>query len=109
MDGEFEREQTMSKRTYNPCDDCQYSYSKNNQENEICKICEFTYFKDRKQSEWISVEERLPEESAWYLVNIINHFGLDVVTFTHYTKGFGWGVTDVTHWMPLPEAPKGGE
>ena len=41
----------MSKRTYNPCDDCQYSYSKNNQENEICKICELTYFKDRKQKE----------------------------------------------------------
>lgn len=59
----------------------------------------------RKQ-EWISVDEALPAESAWYLVNIINHFGLDVVTFTHYTKGYGWGVPDVTHWMPLPEAPK---
>ena len=43
-------------RTYNPCDDCQYSYSKNGQESGMCKICEFTYFKDRKQSEgeWIT-------------------------------------------------------
>lgn len=58
------------------------------------------------KSEWISIDERLPEESAWYLVNIINHFGLDMVTFTHYTKGLGWGIPDVTHWMPLPEPPK---
>lgn len=55
--------------------------------------------------EWISVDERLPEESACYLVNIVNHFGLDFVTFTHYTKCYGWGIPDVTHWMPLPEPP----
>ena len=59
-----------------------------------------------KQSEWISVDERLPDKGTWCLVNIINHFGLDFVTFTHYTKGYGWAIPDVTHWMPLPEAPK---
>ena len=42
---------SKERQTYNPCDDCQYSYSKNNQESRMCKICEFTYFKDRKQSE----------------------------------------------------------
>ena len=26
---------SKEKQTYNPCDDCQYSYSKNNQEREI--------------------------------------------------------------------------
>lgn len=39
------------KQTYNPCDDCQYSYSKNNQESGMCKTCEFPYFRDRQQSE----------------------------------------------------------
>lgn len=29
------------KQTYNPCDECEYSYSKNNQETNVCKICEF--------------------------------------------------------------------
>ena len=33
-------------KTYNPCDDCQYSFSKTGQENNECKICEFTYFRD---------------------------------------------------------------
>ena len=42
---------SREKQTYNPCDDCLYSYSKNNQEHGMCKICEFTYFKDRKQGE----------------------------------------------------------
>lgn len=32
---------SKGKQTYNPCDDCQYSYSKNNQESGMCKICEF--------------------------------------------------------------------
>ena len=51
---------SKEKQTYNPCDDCQYSYTKNNQESRMCKICELEYFKDRlldyrKQSEgeWI--------------------------------------------------------
>lgn len=29
------------KKTYNPCDECNYSYSKNNEESNMCKICEF--------------------------------------------------------------------
>ncbi len=58
---------SKEKQTYNPCDDCKYSYSRNGQESRMCKICELEYFKDRildyrKQSKWISVDERLPED-----------------------------------------------
>lgn len=35
------------KKTYNPCDDCQYSFSKNGQESNMCKICEFKELIDR--------------------------------------------------------------
>lgn len=60
-----------------------------------------------RQSEWISVEERLPEESGWYLANIITPFDLEFSSISHYSKGYGWDNPDtVTHWMPLPEAPK---
>lgn len=34
------------KQTYNPCDDCRHSYSKNNQEMNECKICEFKRYID---------------------------------------------------------------
>lgn len=45
-------------RTYNPCDDCQYSYSKTGQESNTCKICEFMYFRDLspKQGRWIDTD-----------------------------------------------------
>jgi hypothetical protein len=42
---------SKNKQTYNPCDDCWYSYTKNGQESGMCEICEFTYFKDHRQSE----------------------------------------------------------
>lgn len=41
-------------KTYNPCDDCQHSFSKNNQESYVCKICEFKQALDlinRQQAE----------------------------------------------------------
>lgn len=29
------------KKIFNPCDECEYSYSKQNQDSGMCKICEF--------------------------------------------------------------------
>lgn len=34
-------------KTYNPCDDCPYSFSKNNEESNMCKYCEFKQLLDR--------------------------------------------------------------
>jgi hypothetical protein len=62
-----------------------------------------------KSNEWISVEERLPERPGKYLVatydgrvgigNLIDYYCDGELSFDNYK---------VTHWMPLPEAPKGG-
>jgi hypothetical protein len=60
----------------------------------------------RKQSGWISVEERLPEKAGRYLVyGVIG--GQPLVCGAHYDKYNGFGDDDFTHWMPLPEPPKG--
>ena len=80
--------------------------------------------------EWISVKDRLPEKDGAYLV-IINYFGnhqsINVRSFAkagetvneydlageknvwyRYDSEYGYVSTDsVTHWMPLPEMPKG--
>lgn len=71
----------------------------------------------RKQSEWISVDEALPEN----IVNCIVHFthsyscedgyyamGMSLYNGDKFVIGKEY---KVTHWMPLPEAPqmKGGE
>lgn len=79
----------------------------------------------RKQSEWFSVEERLPEndyEKHWkerqrFLVYTEPN-GLMYVAKYGY-KEYGWwsdgggyvldekNYRKVTHWMPLPQPPKG--
>lgn len=51
-------------KTYNPCDDCPHSFSKNNQESNVCKICEFKYFLDeinRQNAEIERLQERCIE------------------------------------------------
>lgn len=65
--------------------------------------------------EWISVEDRFPDEEDKYYLILINNW---IVRVGMYFNG-AWNVctgvyvTDilrpcysVTHWMPLPEPPK---
>ena len=52
--------------------------------------------------EWISVNDRLLDVGKFVLIyNEINGVCLD------YHDGVTFGYYDVTHWMPLPEPPKG--
>lgn len=70
----------------------------------------------RKQSEWISVEERLPQEGIEVIVALQIGDRLAVDTdrihgrewFAYGSRGYR-GSGYVTHWMPLPEVPKGEE
>ena len=69
---------------------------------------------EEKQNEWISVDERLPSESGKYLV-CTKRGNVYQTKFYSYpeNKGGHWGQKDkgksITHWMRMPEAPKGGE
>lgn len=62
---------------------------------------------------WIPVTERLPEEDGYYLCNVRSFAfrGSFYAAMLKYDKGgFIEGhiyTDDVTHWMPLPEPPKG--
>ena len=71
-----------------------------------------------EQPAWISVEERLPIESGKYLV--IREYSAwerscRDISIEYYSAEFeGWffdgiKLLGVTHWMPLPELPKGVE
>lgn len=64
------------------------------------------------RSEWISVNEKLPDKSGQYLTFHGCYTG--IVDYSVEKKG--WNITycedreteikNVTHWMPLPEPPK---
>jgi hypothetical protein len=53
---------------------------------------------------WISVEDRLPEESC---IVLVYHKGLGVMV-SFYDKKINWGIlrASITHWMPLPDPPE---
>ena len=60
--------------------------------------------------EWISVEDRLPEEGQRVLALFVTHF-MEVACF----KDGEWKVSfddwseylfPISHWMPLPEPPQ---
>lgn len=62
---------------------------------------------------WISVKDRLPDEFAQYLCIVIRPIsgGIYVretmVLWCDYDHSWGCDNVIVTHWMPLPEPPKG--
>ena len=61
--------------------------------------------------EWISVKDRLPEKFHSVLAarKIGDWFGIDIESIGATDKWSGDVFTDheVTHWMPLPQPPKG--
>ena len=73
--------------------------------------------------EWISVKDRLPDnkEYDWVLAQVVENNGfMHIPTVMEYRQSkndwfeetYGWlsehnDLFTVTHWMPLPEPPKG--
>ena len=62
---------------------------------------------------WIGVEERLPNTMEWVLCAHANGF-VEVLRYDHIMDDWDTTVNNrcrsresVTHWMPLPEPPKG--
>lgn len=65
-----------------------------------------------RQSKWISVKERLPENNQQALC-VMTDGSFCVFTWNYidwmWNDGDEWyREEDVTHWMPLPEPPKEG-
>ena len=88
--------------------------------NDVCNpisACDALKYAERAveagycKPEWISVDERLPEPNKlvlciWERKDDGWHYG-----FARYQRENVWyvsneGMPRVTHWMPLPEAPK---
>ena len=60
-------------------------------------------------SEWISVEDRLPDDVGYYIVATV--FSYAPVRTGHFKRNSDnpWAYFqpgEITHWMPLPEPPE---
>ena len=68
-----------------------------------------------KVPQWISVEDRLPEDHLKRYLIAFKDAGGSIVDAARYIPGLGWECYNwdvpqklITHWMPLPEAPEEG-
>lgn len=84
---------------FNPCSVCS---------EKNCLMCELDFRRKGaiKSDEWISVEERLPKQWEYVLVCCGDKIGTDFIASNG--RWYEHIHDTVTHWMPLPEAPKGG-
>ena len=64
--------------------------------------------------EWIPVTERLPKNNQWALCfmkdksfGTFRVFQWNYIDWQWNDGNERWKEKDVTHWMPLPDAPKG--
>lgn len=86
--------------------------------NDVCKpisACDALKYAERAveagyvKPEWISVDDRLPTYEDGKVL-IYTPYGISIAqkTTTNHWKGDNAIPKLITHWMPLPEAPKGG-
>ena len=60
------------------------------------------------QPHWISVEEELPPKGQWVLCFTKSDSEINTLRYDIYNwKGICFSVSldDITHWMPMPQAP----
>ena len=64
--------------------------------------------------EWISVKDRLPEDRGYYLVAYLDKYNestsIALDFYVNCGAGEWWSnefTHNITHWMPLPQPPKG--
>lgn len=63
----------------------------------------------QEATKWIPVTERLPEKSGEYLTYCGDYVGVCVLYYEVLKTKGKWRTRwkEVTHWMPLPQPPKG--
>ena len=66
-----------------------------------------------KVPQWISVSEKMPTDHLKRYLISFKDAGGRIVDMARYIHGLGWECNNwevpqelITHWMPLPEAPK---
>ena len=95
---------------FQDCNNPSWKWFPNNA--EMMKLIEYLISHGVTVQEWISVEDRLPEESGMYIVTANDGHAQRVSFVLWQKKNRMWNLTGarsywrVTHWTPLPPAPE---
>ena len=84
-------------------------------EYKACVCKDFKNKADFVEQKWIAVNDRLPDTDGRYIVCTKNITGWKPLNHNVFISDYmfndfiydGWENNLVTHWMPLPEPPKG--
>ena len=89
------------------CNDCPY-YSFEKACDEFGATVDLLIANGVTVQEWISVKDRLPEKDEIVIICTDENFiyAGELVGDTWFLDNDSWTAT-VTHWMPLPQPPKG--
>ena len=90
------------KKTYNPCDECNYSYSKNNEESNMCKICEFKELVERDYSKDYFTGMRHLADAIIYEIERCKEYWVDKADIENKKKFIACFYV----WFGLDEAKK---
>lgn len=58
--------------------------------------------------QWIDLKQKLPSKGQWCLIYSPHYFN-EIAKFdgtAMRSRGRSLSLTEITHWMPLPEPPK---
>lgn len=82
-------------------------------DNETNEIMEIEQLKQRiaeleEQQRWIPVEEKLPEETGYYVIAWQSNWGKGELysDYEFFKLGEGWDRANIKYWQPLPNPPE---
>ena len=93
---------------FQDCNNPSWKWFPNNA--EMLKLIDYLIANGVTVQEWISVEDRLPEDGQ--IVLTYKNGICDIQTYEArrngwLCKGWFWSMATVTHWMTMPQPPKG--
>jgi hypothetical protein len=92
---------------YTDCEqECSQCSNEELYDDTINHIARTIYDAGYRKQEWISVDERLPERQGYYLGCTYKGLMMIAPFFPVYADDKPEFRYDISHWMPLPEAPK---